>query len=115
MPIPRPVAALVGIVSLSPLGYAIYSKAKPLWAPIGARHSILSSDVLAPADIAFLALSLLLAIVCIILVYRLSSVNPAKRGAWLLFLLFGSIFAIPVFWFLHVYRNPPDYVEPSDP
>ena len=38
--------------------------------------------------------------VCIVLVYRLPRLEPEKQRAWVMFLLFGSIFAVPTFWLL---------------
>jgi hypothetical protein len=113
--IPRVVAVLSGIPAIAPLAMAAYASAEPLWAPIPSARPALPGHAVTGLSLSIVVLSCILVVASIILAYRLPSVDPSKRGAWLMFLLFGSVFAIPIFWYLHIFRDPPAYASSDDP
>lgn len=45
--------------------------------------------------------------------------NPAiaadKRALWAVVLFFGNVIAMPVYWFLYVWREPPPFLVPPLP
>jgi hypothetical protein len=51
---------------------------------------------------------------CVLLVFRLPSVEAEKRVAWTVFLILFSVVAIPAFWYSHIYRQPQPLFPPSD-
>jgi len=54
-----------------------------------------------------MVLTLVLAIVYLAIAYRSPAVPNDKRSFWAVVLLFGTIFAFPVFWYLFVWRPSP--------
>ena len=47
--------------------------------------------------------SWLMMVVYLLLVFKLDNVKRNQRGIWVAALLFGSVIAMPVFWFLYVW------------
>ncbi len=102
----------LGVLFAAPAAYAIYGLARMLiGGPEPEGTGYLSTSA---GDAALLLSGAALIAICIALAYRLPSVNPDKRKAWVMFLLFGSIVAFPIFWYLHIFRDPLPFVPASD-
>lgn len=39
-------------------------------------------------------------------VYKISRVNPEQKHLWAALLFFGSIVVYPIYWYLHIWREP---------
>ena len=110
----RPLASLLGIVACAPLVYSLFLSLEPLWLPPkGTPSRVLFGSSLS-IEIAATALVVLLVTLCISLVYRLPSIAPEKRRAWVLFLITYSLIAVPLFWYLHIFHTQPDHVSHTD-
>ncbi len=110
----RLASGMFGAVAFLPLGYAAFRSLEPLWLPEGGGAGYSLLQPLSPLDVAAIVLGFTLVGVCIVLLYRLPHVETDKQRAWVMFLLFGSIFAVPIFWYLHMFRRPHVQASPGD-
>jgi hypothetical protein len=103
----RIASGLFGIVTFLPLLYVAFRAFEPLWLPPGGGPEYSLLRPLSASDVAALLLGVVLFGVCALLVYRSPYLDREKQRAWLMFLLFGSIFAFPILWYLLVFRERP--------
>jgi hypothetical protein len=105
---------ILGVVAFTPVAMASFYGLAQLW-----QNSVTPKPEVAlasstAAELAVWGLLVGLLIGCIALVFRLPSVVPEKRVAWVVFLILFSIVAIPAFWYSHVYLSHPSPVPSSD-
>src|SRR4249920_4025244 len=97
-----PLRLAAGILCIFPLSYCVYvlptavslfTSSPPVLADIN-RFVLLSAISLVPC---FAALTL-----CVVQLFRSGRVPQSKQALWLLALIFGSVLALPIFWYLYV-------------
>ena len=111
----RLVAKLVsGAVACTPLAMALVNGLSQLWQIPGASAPGLELALGPGASPLSWGLLASLLVGCIALVFRLPSVEPQKRVAWVVFLILFSVVAIPVFWYSHIYQSQPAPASSSE-
>jgi hypothetical protein len=96
----RAIAAVAGIASVLPLVYLVYF----VW-----HITSLETDAAreAPLSLHLAALGLMLVLIGVYLamVYRSAFVPSEKRTYWAVVLLIANVFALPVFWYVFLWRR----------
>jgi hypothetical protein len=102
----RALVALAGVASAWPLVYLVYL----VW-----LISSLETDAVAepPLSLHLFTLALVLTLVgaYLAMLYRSTLVPSGRRTFWALVLLIGNVFALPVFWYVFLWRRAAD--EPA--
>ncbi len=86
------------VLTLLPLGYALYF--------LGTFNQNVSHeqfDILFNIHIIVTGLTWTLLASYIYFVFKLKSINENRRSLWAITIFMGSIVAMPVFWFLHIW------------
>ena len=112
MPVPRPIAALIGLFTVWPLVYMFIFFAFVLTSFGGATRINDPGSPFAMFSIAIAAHLGTMFIIMALLVFYIVHVfkNPAlagdKRTLWAVVLFMGSIISMPIYWFLYVWHEP---------
>lgn len=122
MRVPRPVAALIGVLTLWPLVYMfiffafilnsfarIPSTAKE---PNGAFQSF---QLLFVAHIGTMLVIMGLLAFYIVHVFRNPALPESRRVLWAVVLFMGNMVSMPVYWFLYIWRHPVSALAPPLP
>lgn len=110
MRLATPVKLALGAASILPLASVAGHAAMAMWqAPVPGVV-----DPVSGVDVSVWGLLLMLLVGSVALVFRLPSVEPEKRSAWVVFLLLFSVFAVPAFWYAHIYKSPSTSARGSD-
>jgi hypothetical protein len=101
-PVSRPVAALIGIASVLPLVYLVYFvwHVTSLEPPGLMRFETLLSLHLLTVSLIVVVLT----VVYLVMVYRSALVPQDRRTFWAVVLFMGNVFALPVFWYVFLWR-----------
>jgi len=106
MTLSRPIQLLVGAATLLPIVYMVYF--------IVSMSSSVATRNGGPDDFDFLfrlhlgtmLLTFSLLIFYIVYLFRTARVPQDKKALWAVVLFMGNMFAMPVFWFIYVWRDP---------
>jgi hypothetical protein len=94
---------LLLIVTLSPIFYFLFFIFHVVFVPVGTAPTGLFAGIL-DLHMVFAIWTLLLTAFYVVLVLRTESVPREKRGLWCAVLVLGSVFAMPFFWYLYIWR-----------
>jgi hypothetical protein len=117
--ISRPVAMLIGALTFWPILYmfiffAVFmtgffmNPGSSMQPEAGFR----SFQVLMAVHLGTMLLMMALLTFYIVHVFKNSAIAGDKRTLWAVVLFFGNVIAMPVYWFLYVWREPPPVVIP---
>jgi hypothetical protein len=120
MRVSRPVAVLVGALTLWPILYmfiffavfmnGFFTHPGSAEQPEAAFRSF---QILMALHLGTMLLMMALLTFYIVHVFKNAAIAGDKRALWAVVLFFGNIIAMPVYWFLYVWREPrPDVVPP---
>ena len=99
----RPLAMLLGLVSVLPLIYLGYFLSHVASLQPGVRPPPMLFESVFSLHLAFMGLTLLLTVIYLVIAYRSPRVPADKRTFWAVVLFMGNVFAFPVFWYLFVW------------
>ncbi len=124
----RPVKVLLGVGSILPLvGYVLFfiffaTRFITLFANISSARNQAEFENLTASFQRFYTLNWILALLLygllvlfIVDVFRTERVPQDRRVLWLIVLLVGGFIAMPVYWYLNVWREPPPPAPPMPP
>ncbi len=122
MRISRPVAMLIGALTFWPILYMFIFFAtfftgflmRP-GSSMQPEAGFQSFQVLMAVHLGTMLLMMALLTFYIVHVFKNSAIAGDKRTLWAVVLFFGNIIAMPVYWFLYVWREPPPVVAPPLP
>jgi hypothetical protein len=122
MRVSRPVAVLIGAFTLWPILYmfiffgvfmsGFFTRSDPSTQPDAGFHSF---QLLMALHLGTMLLMMALLTFYIVHVFKNSAISGDKRTLWAVVLFFGNIIAMPVYWFLYVWREPTPVVAPPLP
>lgn len=109
----RPIAALLGVLTLIPLVYLavflvfVVPKLSSVGRPGGITQPLFGQLTTLSFGLgtAVIGLSLALLAFFAAFAHRTTNVPSDKKGLWVAVLLFGNIIAMPVFWYIYVWRT----------
>lgn len=116
----KPLKVLLGIGSILPLvGYTLFfiffvTRFIALFANISSVRNQEEFTSLMASFQRFYTLNWVLALF-IVDVFRTERVPQDRRVMWLILLLVGGFLAMPVYWYLNVWREPPPPASPMPP
>ena len=123
MRLSRPVAILVGFLTLLPLVYMVYFfvtiastfvQASPgAHADSGAFGR--SFQLLMALHLSAMLLTFLLLAFYIVHVFKCPAFTDNRRVLWALVIFFGSFVGMGVYWYLNIWREPAPSVPPLQP
>jgi hypothetical protein len=117
---------LLGLATIWPLVYlaifitAIFSIAL-IYNINGARGEFISDPpLLAIGLIIIIHLMTAFGIIGLVIFYILNivkndSVSQNKKAPWLIGLFFASVIVMPIYWYLHIWRDSPTTNQPTEP
>ena len=106
MRLSRPIQLLVGAATLLPIVYMVYFFVA-MSSSIATRHGGPDDfDLLFRLHLGTMLLIFALLIFYIVYLFRTTRVSQDKKALWAVVLFMGNMFAMPVFWFLYVWRDP---------
>jgi hypothetical protein len=122
MRISRPVAMLIGAFTFWPILYMFIffgvfmtgffmHPGSSMQPEAGFR----SFQVLMGVHLGTMLLMMALLTFYIVHIFKNSAIAGDKRTLWAVVLFFGNVIAMPVYWFLYVWREPPAIVAPPLP
>ena len=96
---------ILGIVAFAPLLSLIVFRAwLQYWQSTGAFIDTLPATIIALAIAMLLGMGLV--VLFVVQVLRDPTMTTGKRLLWVLGLCAAGVLTLPVFWYLHVWRNP---------
>ena len=120
MRLSRPVAALIGVLTLLPAVYMVYF-AVSLFSMFGAVSAGTRADpqtaersfrILMTMHFSVMALTFLLMAFYIVHVFKCPVFADNRRVLWVLVIFFGSFIGMFLYWFLNIWRIPSPALPP---
>ncbi len=112
----RPVRLLLGLATLWPLLYFIvfvyYALRAVFFSPMGTSDLPTTFFVL---HLVTMVVTLGLLVTYILDTFRNDRVAKDMKALWAVVLFMGSIFAMPIYWYLYVWRDSPPAVAGQPP
>ncbi len=99
----RPVAIVLGLVSVLPLVYIIYFISHIMSLKPGGQPPPVPFENIFSLHLATMGLTFVLTVIYLVIAYRSPRVPNDKRTFWAVVLFMGNVFAFPVFWYLFVW------------
>ena len=103
----RPLQFALGVCTLWPLARFVYDNYDMLVSGGDPANPFREWRPTTLLDFSSLALYLALLVFFLIYTYRSARVPTDKRAAWTFFLLFAGFVAMPLFWFMYIWRPVP--------
>jgi uncharacterized membrane protein len=103
----RPLAALLGLLSLLPIAYVMYFISHVASLKPGVQPPPMLFENVFSLHLATMGLTTILMVVYLVIAYRSPNVPNERRTFWAVVLFMGNMFAFPVFWYLFVWRTRP--------
>ena len=117
----RVIAMGLGLLTFLPVSYAVVYLAVLLPRLSGAMESPQVSgseyfhlvNTVGQLNVVMGSVTLVLVGCCAVMAYRSAKVPAGKKGLWLAALLFGNVLALPVFWYVLIWRRGEAGKEPG--
>lgn len=105
MKLSQPVKLIVGALTLLPFAYMVYFFVSMVSA-VGTESGGLDNfDLMFRLHLGTMLLIFALMIFYIVYLFRTPRVPQDKKALWAVVLFMGNMIAMPVFWFLYVWRD----------
>ena len=120
MRLSRPIAALIGVLTLAPIIYMVYFIVSFI-SMFGAVSTGTLADpqsaerlfrILMPMHFSVMALTFVLMAFYIVHIFKNPAFTDNRRVLWVLVIFFGSYIGMFVYWFLNVWRVPSRRLPP---
>lgn len=100
----RLLAAFLGLVSVLPLAYVVYSISHMASLQPGVRPQPMLFENVFSLHLTMMGLTTVLMFIYLVIAYGSPRVPNDKRTFWAVVLFMGNMFAFPIFWYLFVWR-----------
>jgi hypothetical protein len=106
MVLSRPVAILVGIAAVIPILYIPFFFAfafLPAWQG-GGPEAMTAFDRIFPIHMGVMLVSMALIAFFIVYLFKTSAVPPEKKALWAVVLFMAGMIAMPIFWYIYIWK-----------
>jgi uncharacterized membrane protein SirB2 len=95
-----------GILTVAPLAYFPYFMGfmDEFGATQNAQHAQAKFNAILPTHVSVVLFVIALLVSYVVYLSKTEFVRKDKKATWLVVLILGGVFAMPIFWFLHVWQ-----------
>jgi hypothetical protein len=108
MHISRPIAAILGLVTVWPVvyfvGFVVFMFTTVMWSQTGPSEAWFEAVFV--AHLVTMLVTLALLAFYVVHLFKNQALTDDRRVLWAIVLFMGNLFAFPVYWYLYVWHTP---------